>query len=111
MDIHCSNFFWYPESTLVGMYCLHVFFGILNLRMRLCFIFFHFHMCGFDIHLGIGYEVVTGYVTIEFTVNGLGTEYAKCRRHWIDRFPDGYTVHSFAIKLLGLHTNVSLWMH
>ena len=81
LDIYRSNFFGYLESTLVGMYCSHVFLGILNLRMQLCFIFLHFLMCGFDIHLGIGYEVVTRYVTIEFTVNGRGTEYAKCRRH------------------------------
>ena len=79
--------------------------------MWLSFIFFHFHMCGFDIHLGIGYEVVTGSVTIEFTVDGLGIEYAKYRHHSIGRFPDGYTIRFYAIILLGLRTNILLWMH
>ena len=92
VDIYLSNFFPYLESILVGTYCLQVFLGILNQRMRIWFIFFHFLMCGFNMHLGIGYEVVTGYVTMEFTVHGLGSEYAKCRRYWIGRFPDGYTV-------------------
>ena len=109
MDTRRSNFFWYPESTLVGIFYLHDFFGyILFAYVCSSVISFQFHMCGFDIHLGIGYEVVIGYVIIKFTVNGLGTEYAKCRRHWIDRFPDRYTVRSFAIKMLGLRTNISL---
>ena len=68
-------------------------------------------MSGFDIQLEIGYVVVTGYVTIEFIGNSLGTEYANYRRHLIDKFPDGHIVRYFPINLDGVCTNMSLWMH
>ena len=96
----------------MGILCLHYCFGyVLFAYVCSSVISFHFHMCGFEIHQGIGYEVVTGYLTIKFTVNGLRTEFAKCRRHWYDRYRDGYIVRSFATKLLGLRTNILHWMH
>ena len=83
--------FGYPESTYAGMFYFSPLLQVWISHLR-----------------SIGYEVVTRYVPIEFTVNGPGTEYAKCRRHWIHIFPHGYTYYFFPTIVLKLRTNISV---